>query len=419
MKSFKILLLTAIVMFFANCKKSTEPIEINNPPPGIQEEILWPSLADSPWPMYHGDPQSTGRSKYPGPVAGIIEWAIDSLWLKSGVSIGYDQTVHFNSDGYLRGMIAAMPDGAIKWNLEEVVTNMDIVTTPLVSADGTIYSGGGMLNRLYAVNSSGTLKWEYVTDGPVFTVGMNIGLDGTVYFMSGLYIDAGIPALNAVNPDGSLKWRLENPDFNHHPSSRVGLSFSPDSKTLYVPGQGPSVFAINVETQSTKWTFGEIRMRGSVLVDSEGNLYFQSQVESLNDGKASLFCLNPDGSVRWSFAHDSPDFSNNHMSDGTIDKDGNYYFALDTLYSLDYDGNLRWKMDLEHTSGEPLTCDINGVVYVPLWYGSSILAVSDDGERIWQVNFPSGVLMGQSPALGIDQVMYVASYKEEYVYAIR
>ena len=69
--------------------------------------------------------------------------------------------------------------------------------------------------------------------------------DGKIYFISGLYRDEGVPALNAVNPDGSLDWRIENPDFIHFVSSRTGLSFSPDGKTLYVPGKGPSVFAVS------------------------------------------------------------------------------------------------------------------------------------------------------------------------------
>jgi outer membrane protein assembly factor BamB len=402
-------------MLCTNCKKSTEPIKTDKPPPGFQEDIPWPSLADSPWPMYHGDPQSTGRSKYAGPMSGIIEWSIDSLDIKSGVSIGEDQTIYFNSSGFRYGLIAANPDGSIKWKLEEVITNTEVTTTPLVAEDGTIYIGGGLQHRLYAIHSNGTIKWEFETSGFVYHVGMNIGLDGTIYFMSGW--QEGIPTLYAVNPDGSLKWSLENPDFNYF--VRTGLSFSPDGKTLYVPGQGPSVFAIDVENQSIKWTFGEIWFRGSVLVDSEGHLYFQTQVESINSGKASLFCLNHDGSVRWSFTHDNPEFSSNKMADGTMDKNGNYYFALDTLYSIDYGGKLRWKLGLERESGEPLTCDINGVVYLPLLVGLSMAAVSSEGDMIWQIDFPPTVSMGQSPALGSDQKMYIASYKNQFIYAIK
>ena len=388
MKCFGYVLLALLVMFCTSCQKSTEPIENDKLPPGYQEDIPWPSLADSPWPMNHGDPQSTGRSKYPGPMAGIIEWSIDSLDVTCGVSIGYDQTVYFNSAGLLIGLFAANPDGSIKWRLEEVITNAEVSTTPLVAADETIYTGGGTLGRLFSVNSNGTIKWEFKTEGFVYLVGMNIGLDGTIYFVSGW--QGGVPILYAVNPDGSLKWSLENPDFNY--SGRSGISFSPDGKTLYLPGTGPSVFAIDVENQHIKWTFGEIWLSGSVLEDSEGHLYFQSQVDSINSGKASLFSLNPDGSVRWSFAHDNPRFSIHSHISGTMDKNGNYYFALDTLYSVDYRGNLRWKLGLENVSGEPLTCDINGVVYVPLWIGISMAAVSSEGDtlKIWEVNDFSG-----------------------------
>ena len=102
-----------------------------------------------------------------------------------------------------------------------------------------------------------------------------------------------------------------------------------------------------------------------------------------------------------------------------MDKNGNYYFALDTVYSLDYGGNLRWKLGLERESGEPLICDNNGLVFVPLWVGTEMSAVSSEGEMIWQLDFPGYVSMGQSPAIGNNQTMYVASYDNRFVYAIR
>ena len=64
----KIIFLIIILLIFISCRKDTTGIETEEPlPPGYQQDIPWPSLADSPWPINHGDPQSTGRSKYPGP----------------------------------------------------------------------------------------------------------------------------------------------------------------------------------------------------------------------------------------------------------------------------------------------------------------------------------------------------------------
>ncbi|MDZ7414480.1 MAG: hypothetical protein ONB15_13230, partial [candidate division KSB1 bacterium] len=38
-----------------------------------QHDIPWPSLANSPWAVPHGDVQCTGRGRYPGPREGRIE----------------------------------------------------------------------------------------------------------------------------------------------------------------------------------------------------------------------------------------------------------------------------------------------------------------------------------------------------------
>ena len=58
------------------------------------------------------------------------------------------------------------------------------------------------------------------------------------------------------------------------------------------------------------------------------------------------------------------------------------------------------------------------MIYLPLVVGTSMAAISKEGELIWKLDFPSGSI-GQSPAIGINQVLYVASYKDEFVYAIK
>ena len=73
---------------WSSCRKSTEPIGTEKPPPGFQENIPWPSLADSPWPMADHDPQSTGRSNLKGPITNTIDWEYsDRLDLYSGFSV--------------------------------------------------------------------------------------------------------------------------------------------------------------------------------------------------------------------------------------------------------------------------------------------------------------------------------------------
>jgi hypothetical protein len=404
--------MTIPAIFFMQCEKSTEPIEKETSIRGYQTEIPWPSLADSPWPMHHGDPQSTARSKYPGPMVGTIDWYIDSLYTYTGVSIGADNTIYFVSAGWpplLNGLFAVRPDGRTKWMIEGFSSGWS-QTTPLVASDGTIYAAA---INLYAISPDGKIKWEYdPPNGALWQQGINIGLDGTIYFVCGS--NESIPTIYALNPDGSLKWMLEYTYLNW--SESTSITFSPDGKTIYLPCWGSSLIAVDVESQSVKWTFGDSYLRGTVTVDCQGHIYLPSRIDSINSGKTSIFSLYPDGSVRWSFPFNYTSVRQELYAGGTIDKNGNYYFAFDTLYSVDYDGNLRWKLGTKEWFGSPIVCDINGDLYLPFgpW---GYVAVSSEGDIIWQLEELG--FNGLSIAIGIDQRLYIPTWKSDFVYAIK
>src|SRR5690606_12328098 len=92
--------------------------------PQQQVDILWPTLAKSPWPMVAHDPQITGRSPYSGPKTPTIKWTLDLPYgVFSGPIIGEDNTLYVGSRAYL-GLIsdtlknhfyAVSPDGGTKW----------------------------------------------------------------------------------------------------------------------------------------------------------------------------------------------------------------------------------------------------------------------------------------------------------------
>ena len=149
-----------VVVCFSNCQKSTEPIGNDKPPPGYQEDIHWPSLAESPWPMSRHDPQSTGRSKEIGPTFGVIDWSIEPYWLETGLSIGPDSTIYFNYGD----LFAYSPDGEEKWILE---LNQYGGSAPIIAADGTIYTTAGV--KLIAISADKTIKWEYIDEYVLFS----------------------------------------------------------------------------------------------------------------------------------------------------------------------------------------------------------------------------------------------------------
>ncbi|MFW6141927.1 MAG: PQQ-binding-like beta-propeller repeat protein [Candidatus Saliniplasma sp.] len=103
-------------------------------------------------------------------------------------AVGPDGTIYFGGieiddlynveGGYL---LALDPDGEMKWS--EFLTEESIIPSPIISSDGTIYIGSGD-NKLYAVESDGTIKWTFSADSTLGTISSeaSIGKDGTIYF---------------------------------------------------------------------------------------------------------------------------------------------------------------------------------------------------------------------------------------------
>lgn len=403
-----------IFLFIISCRKDTTGIENEDPlPPGYQQDIPWPSLADSPWPMHHGDPQSTGRSKYAGPQEGVIDWKIDTLYTRSAVSIGLDSIIYFSSSySPSQGLYAVYPSGDLKWKIPEIASTLNS-TTPLISADSIIYVASAA--AVVAINSNGTFKWIYSSDNRIRSIGTNIGLDGIFYFIS------DNNNIVALSPTGQLKWELNDSRISHYLTS--GISFSPDGSTIYASGLDVSVVAINILSQEIEWTFGEISLYCTPLIDSNGYIYVLSKIDSINEGKPSLFSIYPDGNIRWSYVHNNPLFRDfPSYLEGTIDKYGNYYFAFDSLYSVAYDGKLNWKIPLDGNATSALVCDKNNIIYVIVELDGAmqkIIAVDSEGNIIWELNTPNHPFTGYSPALGKNERLYVPTFRDSDFYTIK
>ncbi len=110
-------------------------------------------------------------------------------------AIGRNGIVYIGSnDGKL---YALNSDGTKKW---EFITGEKINSSPTVGAEGTIYIGSDD-NKLYAINQDGTKKWEFITGGGIET-SPAIGTGETIFICS-----SGV--LYAINPDGTQIWKRE------------------------------------------------------------------------------------------------------------------------------------------------------------------------------------------------------------------
>ena len=136
------------------------------------------------------------------PNNGTLKWKYDTGGgIGTSPCIDNDGIIYISShtNGYLNAMY---PNGTLKWR-----TYTNGGTSPTIGPDGTIYTGW---TNLYAINSeNGSVKWTF-DPGPDSRIEEGtpcISAEGTIYF--GTHIgetDGG--EIIAVNPDGSLKWRI-------------------------------------------------------------------------------------------------------------------------------------------------------------------------------------------------------------------
>jgi outer membrane protein assembly factor BamB len=412
-----LLILFANLLLLTACED--EVIQPPPKPPGYQEDIPWPSLANSPWPMYRADPQNTGRSKFISCIGGSFDFKIDSLRNVTGVSVGLDSSIYFVAGVFQgniekSGLYCYTSDGNFKWMFKFPVYTYSI--SPLITSDGTIYVSSRIEKRLYAVTEKGKLKWELNDVRPSQT-GINIGKDGTIYFLDDL---SGIMTLTAVSSEGSIIWRLSNSDFSG--DELDGMSFSPDGKVLYIPGwfNKQAIFAVDVETKSIKWDFGKNRvyLNGAPLVDSDGNIYVLSSDENAN---GFLYSLSSTGQVIWEYPLGSFGIVQNfnHFS---MDKSGNIYLGLDTLYSISYKGKLNWKLKPSLLGGvsSPIICDAGSLIYLR-WGGSEgnyLISVGLNGNLKW--SFEEDQLAGlssYSPALSYKDI-FIPNFHINSIYVL-
>jgi len=217
--------------------------------------------------------------------------------------IGKDGTVYTYND-VDKKMYAINPDGTVKWSKSipwpASVWNY-FVWAPSVALgpDGTIYSlsvdDSAKKSFLMAIDpSNGNIKWEYLVSNDTGAITGSIPVvdkDGTIYFFSlqtyvgtaprsyrgngeifsfmyslfstllsyiarggtnPLYQTVDQPSyLYAINPDGTLKWKLKNPygtDFGSDPRCYL-IQPVVSSHSLIIVDRDGHVYSIGTETQ--------------------------------------------------------------------------------------------------------------------------------------------------------------------------
>jgi len=157
------------------------------------------------------------------------------------------------------------------------------------------------------------------------------------------------------------------------------------------------------QVNTTLWNYttgGSIEgVQFSPMIGSDGTIYIGSC-----DGK--LYALNPDGSIKWSYATGDKACGIALGSDGTIYVCGGFD---DSLHALNPDGTLKWKYKTRgNLLGTP-TVGSDGTIYVGSC-DSNLYALNPDGTLKW--NYTTEYLvkgLNGGPAIGPDGTIYVGS----------
>lgn len=409
-KSFKLIIPNFLLLiFFANllfvtaCKDElTQPTP---KPPGYQEDIPWPSLADSPWPMYRADPQNTGRSKYSGPTVGEIFRQINAVNMECVPVMGNENNLFFLTS--LPGSLYVYKNyDSLYWSAD---AGQDTHITPVIDHKNNIYVADNFSIKKYS--QEGNLLWSMPINYEGLSASLTIDKNGNIYYIGDDY------EIKCIDENGNLKWsytesRLMRNTY-HSPA------FSPDGNTIYLQGETVSLIAFDINLQQIKWEFGNKALQAAPVVDSDGNIYVIPSSSGLN--KLTLYSLSSKGDVKWQYSYYSK-FSFN-TEEPAIDKYGNIYFGFeDTLYSINYYGELNWKAFIGvNISTSSKILDSNGNIYFTSWSSpniNKIVKYNSNGNFLWEIPIQNQYVL-YPPILGGDGKLVVASFRSDFLYIIR
>jgi outer membrane protein assembly factor BamB len=203
-----------------------------------------------------------------GALRGIIEGSVS---ISTGPTLAADSTVYAYRERSNEKLACALnPDGSEQWAVPIAGTEPGTILSVALGDDGTVYFGAG--GQIYAMSSGGTKKWVYPTNGDD-CLPLAIGADGAVFASVKSNDSPDRIRLIALNADGSLRW-------DHH-FDGYALSTPPTidgNGTVYVGVGGiGTLYALNPDG-TLKWTFDTPADISGVSIGEDGTLYFGNEV---------------------------------------------------------------------------------------------------------------------------------------------
>jgi outer membrane protein assembly factor BamB len=134
----------------------------------------------------------------------------------------------------------------------------------------------------------------------------------------------------------------------------------------------------------------KINMRLQSPILGEDGLMYLTTIGDTDSTGHKLYCLFPDGRVKWEFLID-----NNAHSKPVIDVSGNVYMFtygndIGTLFSIRNDGILYWERKFKSINWYEPIISKDGVIYIGLNVNRTLCAFAKNGEKLWERRLGQG-----------------------------
>ena len=270
-------------------------------------------------------------------------------------------------------------------------------TMPYGVWDVTVTTAAGTSNALPLTvvprKPEGRALWRFVVNSPTNIHRPAIGPDGTIYTKS------AEGDLIALSPDGAMKWLY-----------KLGIAWTPEidvgpDGTIYTADGWPRIHAVNPDG-TPKWVYTEPALNNGVVagpnVGPDGNVYVVSH--SPGDG---VYSLDPQGNLRWK-GSDNPYSPIGQKGQEIVFSDAQLFFCQNGVYdSFRFDGThvSRNFVITSYNSDSPQPAATpGGTNYVEYW--GRLKAFDAGGNELWTA-FDVGGSYLQDPDVGPDGTIYV------------
>ena len=258
--------------------------------------------------------------------------------------------------GSFNGLYSISPYGFINWNVYPDSTFAEC--TPAISPDGTIYIGGyGNTEGLFAFDKNGNLLW-FRELGGIWESSPAIGSDGTIY------VGSDENYINAVNKNGSIKWRIK------------------------------------IEENVIE------NILASPAIGSDGTIYISSN---------NLYAINPNGSIKWIC-----NLGGVFYSSPTIGEDGSIYIGSlnGYVFKVSKNGSVIWSCKVGDLVASSPAIGPDGTIYVGTSenFRGRMVAINPNGSIKWTINLQrdNSTFFSSSPAIGSDGTIYIGNHIGEF-----